>query len=396
MTKLPRHIKKTHDLVFSAQGLSAREQDLFGLMMAQMQPDDWDDSTPRYTFSSSELSEWLNLNKRTSVVSQIKPVAKRLVSHVIGFEAKTSNTNEEFVYYNFFKRCEYKDRKLILVPNDELKNQFIEYSKGFSLINTHSFIAIKNEMAKRLYEFFSRFKATGKLNPISLDKLRYYLGVIDRNGNVNKGKKCHMDSNYFINNGVHKAVEYLSSHPIVSQEILFASNEKFLGFTLIRKGRVISQVSFDFQWINKDKPIESLLEKPLPMLDMTDISATHVSPLESMNCPILNNDENAINHGTKKEAVPSHQDQELQELNTLTSMKKRILEIESSRLTNKETKLSDDEMKELIGLYDGIGHVERAEKIRVALDKRIDSRKQMENYDQKLSELDKLLDDIDY
>ncbi|KEY91492.1 replication initiation protein (plasmid) [Candidatus Photodesmus blepharus] len=385
MTKLPRHIKKTHDLVFSAQGLSAREQDIFGLMMAHMRPQDWENNTPKYQFTSNEISEWLNLNKRTSVVSQIKPVAKRLISHVIGFETRNSDLSEEFIYYNFFKRCEYKNRKLTLVPNDELKRQYIEYSKGFSLINTHSFISIKNEMAKRLYEFFSRFKVSGKLNPISIDKLRYYLGVIDRNGIVNKGKKCHLDSNYFINNGVKKAVNYLNSHSVVGQELLFSKEEKYLGFSLVRKGRLISHVIFNFKWIYRKNTIENLLEKPFyKMIDEN-------KGFEIQDFSVKNNIEIEDNFVLKK----TIKDKELEEINFLTEKKKRILKIEKSRLIN-SNRLSDKEMIELSELYLEIGDKKRSEKIEFALKKRIDSRKKLENYDRKLLELGRLLNNLEY
>ena len=38
---LPKHIKKGHQLVFSRQDLSAREADMFALMIANMSVDDW-------------------------------------------------------------------------------------------------------------------------------------------------------------------------------------------------------------------------------------------------------------------------------------------------------------------------------------------------------------------
>ena len=254
---LPKHIKKGHELVFSQQDLTAREANIFGLMVANMKPEDWSKQTPEYRFTASQLSEWLGLNNR-AIGSQLKQVVSRLSSRKIGIIVDKSN-DTEFEFTPLFKKVIYKDRVLTLIPNDALSKEYIEYNQGFSLINTKSFLGLKREYTKRLYEILSRFKGNGtNLKPIDIDDLKAFMGLLDENGNLKNNKRSFKNTGVFINRCLRDSIEELSCDLKTRKEILFQESEDGLGIKLHKHGRHIYAVEFLYHWINPSNPIETL------------------------------------------------------------------------------------------------------------------------------------------
>ncbi|MDK9755067.1 RepB family plasmid replication initiator protein [Vibrio sp. D173a] len=254
---LPKHIKKGHELVFSQQDLTAREANIFGLMVANMKPEDWDDQTPEYKFTASQLSEWLGLNNR-AIGSQLKQVVSRLSSRKIGIVVdKLGDT--EFEFTPLFKKVIYKDRVLTLIPNDALSREYIEYNQGFSLINTKSFLGLKREYTKRLYEMLSRFKTNGtRLKPIDIEDLKAFMGLLNENGALKENKSSFKNTSVFISRCLKDSIEELSSDPKTRKEILFQESEDGLGMKLHKHGRHIYAIEFLYRWIAPTNPIEVL------------------------------------------------------------------------------------------------------------------------------------------
>ncbi|MDF5188594.1 replication initiation protein, partial [Vibrio parahaemolyticus] len=181
---LPKHIKKGHQLVFSRQDLSAREADMFALMIAHMKANDWEHSTPHYEFTSHQLSEWLGVESK-HIGSNLSPVANRLASRKIGIKIETCKGDVEFDYRPLFKHIAYKNGTLTMVPNDMLKSEYIEYNQSFALINTRNFFDVKKEYSKRLYELLSRFKDKGfEMHQQKLEELKGVFGLLDEAGKL--------------------------------------------------------------------------------------------------------------------------------------------------------------------------------------------------------------------
>ena len=157
---LPKHIKKWHQLLFSRQDLSAREADLFALMIVHMSFKDWDNKTPMYKFSAHQLSEWLNIESK-HIGSNLSPVAFRLSSRKVGIRLTSHNKDDEFEFRHLFKYIAYKNGILTMIPNDLLRAEYTQSNQGFALITTRSFFDLKKEYSKRLYELLSRFKGGG-------------------------------------------------------------------------------------------------------------------------------------------------------------------------------------------------------------------------------------------
>ncbi len=260
MTKetLPIHIKKGHQLVFSRQDLSAREADMFALMVAHMSPEDWDKQTPEYTFSAHQLSEWLNIEPK-HVGYTLDPVAERLAKKTIGIRTDTNSNEREFDHITLFKRIYYKNRTLTMIPNDELRSEYIEYKQGFALINTHNYLALKKEYAKRLYELLSRFKSGGtSIHKQSLDDLRGLFGILDERGRLKDDKKSFKNNSVLINRCIKSSIEEISTNPKTKKEIIFLDgNDGHKGFNLVKRGRTIIGIEFLYRWIG-DQPIEEM------------------------------------------------------------------------------------------------------------------------------------------
>lgn len=247
---LPKHIKKGHQLVFSRQDLSAREADMFALMIAHMKTSDWETSTPHYEFTSHQLSEWLGLESK-HIGSNLSPVANRLASRKIGIKVETQKGDIEFDYRPLFKHIAYKNSVLTMVPNDMLKPEYIEYNQGFALINTRNFFDVKKEYSKRLYELLSRFKDKGyEMHQQKIDELKGVFGLLDEAGKLKKDKISFKNNSVFMKRCIRESIKELSEHPQISKELLFLESDKGdKGFELIKKGKTITGIKFIFRWL---------------------------------------------------------------------------------------------------------------------------------------------------
>lgn len=248
--KLPKHIKKGHVLVFSRQDLSAREADMFALMIAHMKSSDWETSTPHYEFTSQQLSEWLGLESK-HIGSNLSPVANRLASRKIGIKVENKKGDIEFDYRPLFKHIAYKNSVLTMVPNDMLKPEYIEYNQGFALINTRNFFDVKKEYSKRLYELLSRFKDKGyEMHQQKIDELKGVFGLLDEAGKLKKDKASFKNNSVFMKRCIRESIKELSDHPQISKELLFLESDKGdKGFELIKKGKTITGIKFIFRWL---------------------------------------------------------------------------------------------------------------------------------------------------
>lgn len=260
---LPKHIKKGHQLVFCRQDLSSRESDLFALMIATMKEEDWKGQVPEYEFSSTQLSEWLNI-KPKYISSTLDPVAKRLTSRTVGIRVLNENKKvEEFEYRPIFKTIKYANRKLTMVPNDALKDEYIEYNHGFALINTRNYFHINKEHSKRLYEILSRFKTNGThIKKYKIYELMGLFGLLDEKGKLKKDKKSFKITSVFITRCIKDSIKEIKNNEYTKNEIVFFDGDtKDNGFNLIRKGRKIDSIEFLYRWKTKKNSEQTNLDK---------------------------------------------------------------------------------------------------------------------------------------
>lgn len=251
---LPKHIKKGHQMVFSRQDLSAREADMFALMIANMSEDDWERTTPHYEFTAHQLSEWLNVDSK-HIGSNLSPVANRLASRKIGIKIESEKNDTEFDYRPLFKHIAYKNGILTMVPNDMLKSEYIAYNQGFALINTQNFLNVKKEYSKRLYELLSRFKTGGTgMHIQKINELKGIFGLLDESGKLKKDKSSFKNNSVFMKRCIRDSIEELSTNTNTRKELLFLdSNKGEKGYELVKQGRSIVGIKFLYRWIKSDK-----------------------------------------------------------------------------------------------------------------------------------------------
>lgn len=256
---LPKHIKKGHQLVFSRQDLSAREADLLALMMAFMKPDDWDNATPNYNFPCSKLSEWLGIEAK-HVGSVLAPIAERLSLRQVGIKSLDDSKELEFEYVPLFKRIQYKNSVLKIVPNDELKSEYIEYHKGFALINTTNFLGLKREYSKRLYELLSRFKNGGTtMKSYPVEELKGLFGILDEHDRLKADKISFANTGVFMARCIRESIHELMENKNTKKELLFLpSDSKTLGYKVKKIGNRIVEVEFLYQWVSGTTTIDTL------------------------------------------------------------------------------------------------------------------------------------------
>lgn len=264
---LPKHIKKSHQLVFSRQDLTPREADVFALMIAHMRPDDWDQKVNEYRFSATQLSAWFDVNKK-HISTIFEPVADRLTKKNIGLKTYNEKKKEyEYEFYTIFTSIKYRDGFLILRPNAELKKEYIEYNQGFSLINTRNYLDLNTEYAKRLYEILSRFKTEKiRFTKYNVDELKGLFGLLDTTGKIKSNRKSFSDISVFIRRCVKDSINEISTNKQTKDEIEFLVDEdtKTKGYRTLKKNRKIIGIEFLYKWHKKKEIIiTSVPDEPL-------------------------------------------------------------------------------------------------------------------------------------
>ncbi|KLV03650.1 replication protein [Photobacterium aquae] len=244
--------KKSHELVFSQLGLSAREHDMMALFLSRLNREHWEDflakrdiHAPQYTFHSDVLKEWFGLSSK-QLYPTLRPVAERLASRKVGL---SNDDAQEFDFIPLFARVKYSKGALTIVPNSELIHAYVDYSAGHAQINHHAFRSLKSEHSKRLYTLLSRFKDSGtQLHPQRIESLHALYGLLDEKGNLLK--KSYSQNKVFIDRCLKKPIEEMSQCADVSKELEFLIDEKSgnLGFAPVMQGRRIIAVEFLYRW----------------------------------------------------------------------------------------------------------------------------------------------------
>lgn len=264
---LPKQFfKKSHELVFSQLGLTAREHDMMALFLAKLHRDHWNDylerrdiHAPRYVFSSDVLKDWFGLDAK-QLYPTLRPVAERLSSRKVGIQ---NDSEQEFDFIPLFARVRYQKGQLTIVPNSELLHAYVDYSAGHAQINHHAFRKLKSEHSKRLFTLLSRFRETGVLHPQSIDALHGLFGLLDEKGGLIK--PSYRSNKVFIDRCIRKPIKEMMQCPEVIKELEFHTDSKTgnVGFAPIMQGRKMIAVQFLYRWKTHDQMAEKQAREKL-------------------------------------------------------------------------------------------------------------------------------------
>ncbi|MFM2588206.1 replication initiation protein [Vibrio sp. TBV020] len=266
--ELPQNFfKKSHELIFSRLGLTAREHDMLALFLSRLHKDHWTDYqagkdvfAPQYTFHSDVLKDWFGLSSK-QLYPTLKPVAERLSGRKIGI---VNDDVEMFDFLPLFSRVKYKSGALTVVPNAELMAAYLAQSAGHAQVNHQSFRALKSEHSKRLYAILSRFKAHNtKLHPQSIKQLHGLFGLLDERGVL--AKSSYGNNKVFIERCIRNPINEMSRCTDIQKELEFLIDEKTgcYGYRPIYSGKKIVQLEFLFRWKSSDNKGEAALRKQL-------------------------------------------------------------------------------------------------------------------------------------
>jgi hypothetical protein len=252
--KLPSTYKKNHKLIFSRVSLTTHEQNLFALFLIQLQNIDWrPDARLEIKIPAHKLSEWLNIESK-NISTTIKVIAKRLQSRVIAIENAADST--EFESHTLFPSVKYADRQLSIIPNYELREFFVDTSKGYASINVMKLLRFNGRYTKTMYDILSRFKnPENRMFKIDMETLKGIFGIIDGNGEPVSGKSTLMDNTKFIEKVLVSSIAEIEQ--LCSEELIFfagkdqTSRAPRQGITINRVGKLITSVTFEYLWIDQ-------------------------------------------------------------------------------------------------------------------------------------------------
>jgi hypothetical protein len=280
---MPEVFKKSHELIFSRQRLTSHEQNIFNLMIAHMKEDHWKVNSvgPSYEFPAQTLSDWFDIDSN-HLSSTLSPVADRLATRTVGF---VNHETKEWDYIPILSRIKYKNAKLVIIPNPELKEQYIDFSiNGYALINRKPLYKLKKTYSKRLYEILSRFKQSHyKQRPLTIDELKGFFGLFDEKGKMNKGNKSLENTGVFIKRCVADSFEEIAE--VCKHELmLFKSDKGEMGYSLIKKGRITTGIKFHYRWIDRKVSMsESTAKKVLSDLETKRLLKKEQLSIEELN-----------------------------------------------------------------------------------------------------------------
>lgn len=251
MQDLPsKFFKKSHKLVFSQLSLSPVEHDIFALFLTRLNKEQWQSylnketiECPKYTFSNEVLSDWFGVSSK-QLFRVLKAPSRRLAGKSVGI---MNDHKESFKYLPLFKRVQYEDGELLLIPNDELLNEYLGVSHGHSQIPHKTFRNLKKEYSKRLYSILCRFKDPRKteLHYLSLHELYSYFGLLNERGQL--VKQTYAKVNNLIERIIKPSIaEIDEKEPFIH----FLTDEKsgHYGYSCKKKGRRISEIKFLYRW----------------------------------------------------------------------------------------------------------------------------------------------------
>lgn len=167
-----REILTEHNDLITAQcDLPAPEQDILGLVQAQMQKSDPPNRLYRVSIKSIE-----ELSKKKIDYTKVRRSAKKLLSRV----CTIVRDNGDPLYVSMISDAEYirKEGCLEIGVSPKLRPYLVDLKTNFTKYQLKIFGALRSKYSKRIYKMLSQFKNTGIMH-ISVEELKKRLQLID-------------------------------------------------------------------------------------------------------------------------------------------------------------------------------------------------------------------------
>jgi hypothetical protein len=243
MKALGLTFKQSHEFLFSSQDFTSVEELIFSLVCSKSSIMEHSTEDNHFLFTHELLCQIFK-TQRKNLYGLLTIPCSSLLKMQRHFLDPESN---KFRLVNIFKEVALTDKGLIVIPSQQFVNEVFNLEKGFAEIEHKGFWQIRNNSnAMRLYRLLSRFKNEQKLFPISIEKLKTMFGVYDQQGNVIKDS--YTKTSIFLSRVINPAIEVINNSEVTNSNLIFHQCSERLGYEVIKKGRAISQVHFQYHW----------------------------------------------------------------------------------------------------------------------------------------------------
>jgi plasmid replication initiation protein len=244
--------KQSHQFLFSSQSFSSVEELIFSLMCSKSNVMEHSKEDNHFLFTHELLCRVFEA-PRKNLYGLLNVPCANLLSMQRHYLDPESN---KFRLVNIFKEVALTAKGLVIVPSQVFVNEVFNLEEGFAEIEHKGFWQIRsNSNALRLYRLLSRFKNQQKLFPISIDKLKTMFGVYDEQGNVLK--ESYTKTSIFLARVINPAIEVITNAQVTNSNLVFHKCSDRLGYEVIKKGRTISQIKFEYHWEQLDSNCNS-------------------------------------------------------------------------------------------------------------------------------------------
>ena len=160
-----------NDLITAHYDMSAPEQDIFSLVLAQLKQEDPPEK--RYQIPIKDLEE---LTQKQIDYTKVGKSAKKLLSRV----CTVIRDNGDLLYISMISDAEHIRRSgyLEIGISSKLRPYLFDLKTNFTRYQLRMFGALRSKYSKRIYKMLSQFKNTGNMR-ISVAELKTRLKLLD-------------------------------------------------------------------------------------------------------------------------------------------------------------------------------------------------------------------------
>lgn len=201
--------------------------------------------------SAAELKEKMN-RSGNSMYRDLQDISKRLMNYHLGYQ---DDEAQEFEYINLFTKMGYKDGKLTIIFNGDMKSYLSELKDNYTILNLPLMLKWQRNYTFRLYELLSSrtylYEKDGYECEAEyrLSEFKFMLGIYDINDEkVVKLIKGEKNPNY------DEAEELLRSEPPKGEK----EKKKFLNWTDFKRFTLMPAVKEINETVEADMQIDAI------------------------------------------------------------------------------------------------------------------------------------------
>ena len=252
-------IVKHNKLIEANYKLTLQEQKLILILAQKINKGDLE--FKKYAFTTEELSEILELNKK-SYYSELKEVTKKLMSRVI--QIKEPNELLQVTWLNSAKYYENEGTVELGFSND-LKPYLLQLGSHFTKLEFNKMVSLNSVYAVRIYELLKQYEIIRE-RTITLKELKEILEIKVKSYNIynNLKRRIILKAKEEINEKTDLLIDFeeiKTGRKVTAIKFRIAKKEKIkLEITELRQKEYSKEVLELFKVVKKTEKTESIKE----------------------------------------------------------------------------------------------------------------------------------------